>query len=146
MEAMMIPAATTQNIMQSTQPPQNYMHTSTAFDFTRSGRSKCLDDPHPDEPGPGQYNVAQEYPDYRGIYVNMGKVRKTKKNSDSQDGEGEESEDEEEEVRIEVEKASDEDDEDAEAKDIVVEDVLDEDQSVEEEPKKQSVSHIPGYS
>ena len=80
--------------MESTQPPQSYSYTSVAFDFTRSGRSKLLDDPHPGEPGPGMYDVAQEYPDYRGVYKNMGRVRKTKKDQDDDLREGEESEEE----------------------------------------------------
>jgi hypothetical protein len=91
------------------------------------------------------YDVAQEYPDYRGVYKNMGRVRKTKNDDLGEDREGEESE-EEAEVEAVVDKGSDSDDEHGEQKDVVVEDIDAQADEAEEEPKKENVSHIPGYS
>jgi hypothetical protein len=90
METMMIPAATTQNIMMTAAMPQNFAHTSPAFDFGRSQRSKVLESQAPDNPGPGNYKVEHDYPDYRGVYKNIGKLGKKKKRSGSDEGDLEE--------------------------------------------------------
>ena len=90
----MIPAATTQNIMMTASQPQNFSHTSPAFDFGRGPRSKVLESQAPDVPGPGAYTVEHTYPDYRGVYKNIGKLNKKKKKG-SDEGDFEEEEEEE---------------------------------------------------
>lgn len=50
--------------------------------MTRGPRSKVLDAPTGFVPGPGAYQVGEELKDYRGIYKNMGKKKKTKKRKD----------------------------------------------------------------
>jgi len=70
------------NVVMTAQQPQNFSYTSPAFDMTRGPRSKVLDAPTGFVPGPGAYQVGEELKDYRGIYKNMGKKKKTKKRKD----------------------------------------------------------------
>ena len=137
----MIPAATTQNIMMTAAQPQNFAHTSPAFDFTRSQRSKVLESKAPDNPGPGNYKVEHDYPDYRGVYKNMGKLGKKKRRGSVE----EDMEQVEEEVAAPVKEDSDGSEDENEATKAVVEDTRtpEASQIVEMGPLK---SKIPGVS
>jgi hypothetical protein len=100
-----------------------------------------LESKAPDNPGPGNYKVEHDYPDYRGVYKNMGKLGKKKRRGSVE----EDMEEVEEEVAAPVKEDSDGSEDENEAAKAVVEDTRtpEASQIVEMGPLR---SKIPGVS